>query len=220
MMGNFHQASNASRLASASASPYRASVRRRSRVSSPVHYGSQLLCEVINYSASRRHNETTTAELIRLPSPPPTPSSSPMAPGAALPPPPTPLMSFVPSPVGAAATAARRASSGSEASAGGIRIQHAPECAVQQASWASVDGYEAPLVRRRNTNVVKRYPVELQKAMRDVQFIQNHMKRADQYDEVSASANTITHIVRAATQAIHDCPGNSSDVTRHTVRTT
>lgn len=33
----------------------------------------------------------------------------------------------------------------------------------------------------------KRYPIELQKAIRDVQFIQNHMKREDEYDEVSQS---------------------------------
>lgn len=31
----------------------------------------------------------------------------------------------------------------------------------------------------------KRFPLELQKAIRDVQFIQNHMKREDEYDEVA-----------------------------------
>ena len=171
-------ASNAARLASSASStgsPFKSSVRRRSRTASPVHYGSQLLVEVINYNASRRQNQTSAAELIRLPSPPPTPSSSPVVPTATLPPPPTPLMSFVPSPVDAGTD---------------VRIHHAPECAaaaggVRRAdSWASIDGYDVPLVRRRNTNVVKRYPLELQKAIRDVQFIQNHIKRADQYDEV------------------------------------
>ena len=31
----------------------------------------------------------------------------------------------------------------------------------------------------------KRYPLELQKAIRDVQFIRNHMKRRDEYDAVN-----------------------------------
>ena len=34
-------------------------------------------------------------------------------------------------------------------------------------------------LRRR---LIKRYPLELQKAIRDVQFIRNHMKRRDEYD--------------------------------------
>lgn len=38
---------------------------------------------------------------------------------------------------------------------------------------------------QRRRRVPKRFPLELQKAIRDVQFIQNHMKRADEYDEVS-----------------------------------
>lgn len=47
------------------------------------------------------------------------------------------------------------------------------------------DGQGANLMLRRRPNrVVKRFPLELQKAIRDVQFIQNHMKRADEYDEV------------------------------------
>lgn len=41
------------------------------------------------------------------------------------------------------------------------------------------------LIRRRPNRVVKRFPLELQKAIRDVQFIQNHMKREDEYDEVT-----------------------------------
>lgn len=181
--------SNAARLASSAGSPFKSSARRRSRTASPVHYGSQLLVEVINYNASRRHERMSTAELIRLPSPPPTPSSSPVVPTATLPPPPTPLMSFVPSPVDAAPSA--------RGASGDVRIHHAPECAAasggarRSESWASIDGYDVPLVRRRNTNVVKRYPLELQKAIRDVQFIQNHIKRADQYDEVGPICSTL-----------------------------
>jgi nicotinic acetylcholine receptor len=34
-------------------------------------------------------------------------------------------------------------------------------------------------LRRR---LIKRYPLELQKAIRDVQFIRNHMKRLDEYN--------------------------------------
>ena len=41
------------------------------------------------------------------------------------------------------------------------------------------------LRHRRPNRVVKRFPLELQKAIRDVQFIQNHMKREDEYDEVN-----------------------------------
>lgn len=41
------------------------------------------------------------------------------------------------------------------------------------------------LRQRRPNRVVKRFPLELQKAIRDVQFIQNHMKREDEYDEVN-----------------------------------
>ena len=37
----------------------------------------------------------------------------------------------------------------------------------------------------RHRRAPKRFPLELQKAIRDVQFIQNHMKRADEYDEVN-----------------------------------
>ncbi|EFX68323.1 hypothetical protein DAPPUDRAFT_11119, partial [Daphnia pulex] len=37
--------------------------------------------------------------------------------------------------------------------------------------------------QQRRRRVPKRFPLELQKAIRDVQFIQNHMKRADEYDE-------------------------------------
>lgn len=37
---------------------------------------------------------------------------------------------------------------------------------------------------RPSQRIPKRFPLELQKAIRDVQFIQNHMKRADEYDEV------------------------------------
>jgi nicotinic acetylcholine receptor len=40
-------------------------------------------------------------------------------------------------------------------------------------------------IQRRHRRLPKRFPLELQKAIRDVQFIQNHMKRADEYDEVS-----------------------------------
>jgi len=38
---------------------------------------------------------------------------------------------------------------------------------------------------RSSKTLNKRFPIELQKAIRDVQFIQNHMKREDEYDEVS-----------------------------------
>ena len=41
-----------------------------------------------------------------------------------------------------------------------------------------------------NRSISKRYPIELQKAIRDVQFIQNHMKRADEYDEVNITKMT------------------------------
>jgi hypothetical protein len=37
----------------------------------------------------------------------------------------------------------------------------------------------------------KRYPLELQKAIRDVQFIRNHMKRRDEYDAVNEINNFI-----------------------------
>lgn len=39
--------------------------------------------------------------------------------------------------------------------------------------------------RHHHRRAPKRFPLELQKAIRDVQFIQNHMKRADEYDEVN-----------------------------------
>jgi nicotinic acetylcholine receptor len=39
--------------------------------------------------------------------------------------------------------------------------------------------------QRHHRRASKRFPLELQKAIRDVQFIQNHMKRADEYDEVN-----------------------------------
>ena len=77
------------------------------RWSRRVNYGSQLLCEIINF-----HN------MPPPPSPPPPP-----------PPPPPPMA--------------------------------------------------LPAGLRR-----KRYPFELQKAIRDIQFIQNHMKRQDEYDAV------------------------------------
>jgi nicotinic acetylcholine receptor len=45
--------------------------------------------------------------------------------------------------------------------------------------------HSSGLHHQRRRRVPKRFPLELQKAIRDVQFIQNHMKRADEYDEVS-----------------------------------
>lgn len=44
--------------------------------------------------------------------------------------------------------------------------------------------------QRRRRRAPKRFPLELQKAIRDVQFIQNHMKRADEYDEVRVSLSS------------------------------
>lgn len=82
------------------------------RWSRRVNYGSQLLCEIINFN-----------NLPPPPSPPPPPP----------PPPPVP------------------------------------------ANLRPANGENG--LRRR-----KRYPIELQKAIRDIQFIQNHMKRQDEYD--------------------------------------
>jgi hypothetical protein len=86
------------------------------RWSRRVNYGSQLLCEIINFN-----------NLPPPPSPPPPPP----------PPPPVPP------------------------------------------NLRPLNG-EGSTLRRR-----KRYPFELQKAIRDIQFIQNHMKRQDEYDAVS-----------------------------------
>ena len=87
------------------------------RWSRRVNYGSQLLCEIINFN-----------NLPPPPSPPPPPP----------PPPPVPP------------------------------------------NLRPLNG-EGSTLRRR-----KRYPFELQKAIRDIQFIQNHMKRQDEYDAVSS----------------------------------
>jgi hypothetical protein len=57
---------------------------------------------------------------------------------------------------------------------------------------------------QRRRRVPKRFPLELQKAIRDVQFIQNHMKRADEYDEVSLFPSARYYIFIGSEEAICD----------------
>ena len=190
------QDNNAARMAAAAArlSP---SPRRWSRTNSPYHYGSQLLCEIINYNAAhqqfannqnqqdRQYQQTPTPPpppLTRLPPPPISPISTIGLPAAPpmFPPPP---LSFIKSYPDGVRPVCRRSSSLSSDECGAAAAAAAC-CDVDIGHHGAYCGEESPvnLVRRRRA--AKRYPLELQKAIRDVQFIQNHMKRADEYDEV------------------------------------
>ena len=176
------------------------SSRRWSRSNSPAHYGSQLLCEIINYNTRP----------MSLPSPPHTPPSPQITPTIPFPLPPPPAVTSISS---------RRSSSSSlvadsdhyqrpnwsssavQPSSAGVvvvpvDVHHASPGTVaiirrsqQQQQQQSHHHYSNNMELRQRRPVAprppKRFPLELQKAIRDVQFIQNHMKREDEYDEVA-----------------------------------
>ena len=136
--------------------------RRWSRTVTPGHYGSQLLCEVINYSNRRSSTNPSPVPAVyeavmgssggrcRLPSPPPTPIVMASSPTTVIPPPP---------------------------------MLDDNDSAGRCSSSSSLQSVVSSMAIARPRNRNKRYPIELQKAIRDVQFIQNHMKREDEYDE-------------------------------------
>ena len=65
------QDNSAARLASSGAMTSSPAIRRWSRTASPFHFGSQLLCEIINYNSQQQHPLCAS----RLTPPPQTPSS-------------------------------------------------------------------------------------------------------------------------------------------------
>ncbi|XP_046437825.1 acetylcholine receptor subunit alpha-L1-like [Daphnia pulex] len=237
MLQQDNNAAAAPRLASSSSAQHPArmtsspSIRRWSRTASPFHFGSQLLCEIINYNSVQQQQQQQQENYYqqqyphplcasRLPPPPQTPSS-PISMITTLPlyPPPPPPLSFLPTqpppPPGLASssqlTYPRRSSTPSDddsslrsccdgAAAGAMATDasmmgRGRDCAMMMTCSPNDDDDDGSLLMRRRRRhssglhhqrrrrVPKRFPLELQKAIRDVQFIQNHMKRADEYDE-------------------------------------
>lgn len=146
-------------------------------------YGSQLFCEIIHYNNVVNNPGTIGDERLDEPSirvtpcprhhPPSSISSiagSLVAMDYVPAPPPPPMRRIPPS----------RSSSSSESSLamitrpGNNRFQQQPGGTITRETMKPI----------KNSRASKRYPIELQKAIRDIQFIQNHMKRADEYDEV------------------------------------
>ena len=224
--------------------------RRWSRSNSPAHYGSQLLCEIINYNRTASSSSTSGPAAAALPSPPPTPTSPQTMPTIPFPlpppPPPPPSSSTMMQPHsgcsgGGGIHLSRRSSDDSaitinDGSVDDHQHQHHHHH-YQRPNWPSsvgvvvvpVDVHHRPgdrstgpiAIRRTGGGAQqqqqqqeqqhqfvqhqhhhysnnmelrqrrpparkqpKRFPLELQKAIRDVQFIQNHKKREDEYDEV------------------------------------
>lgn len=126
-------------------------------------YGSQLLCEIIH------HNNLTRpmaqfGSLSSIPPPPPPP------------PPRTPQQLSILAPMSSDLQSMSGSSSSSSLEMMRIKMPTASD--IRPSSSSSTPG-------RSSKTLNKRFPIELQKAIRDVQFIQNHMKREDEYDEVS-----------------------------------
>ncbi|XP_057378021.1 acetylcholine receptor subunit alpha-L1-like isoform X1 [Daphnia carinata] len=205
-------------------------IRRWSRSASPFHFGSQLLCEIINYNSVQQQQQDRYYQqqqqqqqqqyplcASRLPPPPQTPSS-PISIITTMPlyPPPPPPLSFLPTqlppPPPPSLTyphiTSRRSSTSDEddsslrsccqatapTSSGAFAMATSRDCAARTVMTCPHDddgsGRNSLQMRRRRQEfhrptqrIPKRFPLELQKAIRDVQFIQNHMKREDEYDE-------------------------------------
>lgn len=208
-------------------------IRRWSRSASPFHFGSQLLCEIINYNSVQQQQQQDRYYqqqqqqqqyplcASRLPPPPQTPSS-PISIITTMPlyPPPPPPLSFLPTqlplpppPPSSSLTyphiTSRRSSTSEDddsslrsccqasahTSGGAFTMATGRDCVTRTVMTCPHDdddgsGRNSLQMRRRrqefhrpSQRIPKRFPLELQKAIRDVQFIQNHMKRADEYDE-------------------------------------
>ncbi len=146
------------------------------------------MCEIIKKNASSNRASKSPSPILpegcRLPSPPPTPVAtadpSPMSPFFVPPPPlladPQEDEQNVEAEVGARLGRRLRPISGTYRSSADVSTDGS----------SSSDSLMVSICRPKKKP--KRYPIELQKAIRDVQFIQNHMKREDEYDEVSQSS--------------------------------